>query len=114
MCYVIFQLFSHKNIYDDDDDYDETVRYPSIVANRLHAHTSMERNIPPAWSSPPPTDGVIDPGQQDARLLEAGEDLEEDEKPEMRLRTGIILVIVAAVVCRWLISLTVPSSNRAK
>jgi hypothetical protein len=74
-----------------------------------------ERKIPPASSSPPPTDGVTDPDQRDARSLEAGlEEEEEIEEPEMGLQTVIILLIVVTVVCRWLICLTVPMSNRAK
>jgi hypothetical protein len=48
------------------------------------------------------------PDQRDARSLEAGlEEEEEVEKPEMGLQTAIILLVVVAVVCRWLISLTV-------
>jgi hypothetical protein len=47
------------------------------------------------------------PDQRDAHSLEAGlEEEEEVEKPEMGLQTAIILLVVVAVVCRWLISLT--------
>jgi hypothetical protein len=66
----------------------------------------------PASSSPPPTDGVMDPCQQDACTLEAGlQGEEENEKPEMGLPTAIILLFIATVVCRCLISLTVPRSS---
>jgi hypothetical protein len=108
----VFQLFSHKNLYDDHHaDVQQSVAYPSNVAKRLHI---TERKIPPASSSPPPTDGVMDPDQRDARL-EAG--LEEERKidePAMGMQTTIILLIAVTVVCRWLISLTVPRSNRVK
>jgi hypothetical protein len=57
----------------------------------------------------------MDPDQRDARSLEEGfEEEEEIEEPKMSLKTGIILLIVVTVVCRWLISLTVPRSNHAK
>jgi Ca2+:H+ antiporter len=109
LCYLVFQLFSHKNLYDDQhSDVQQSVAYPSNVAKRLHARTSIKSmKKPPASSSPPPTDGVIDPDQQDARSLEAGLQGEEEiERPEMSLQTTIVLLIAVTVVCRWLISLT--------
>jgi Ca2+:H+ antiporter len=102
LCYLVFQLFSHKNLYDDHhSDVQQSVAYPSNVAKRLHARTSIEieRKIPPASSSPPPTDGVIDPAQRDARTLEACLEEEEVEKPEMGMQTTIILLVVVTVVC---------------
>jgi Ca2+:H+ antiporter len=109
----VFQLFSHKNLYDDHhSDVQQSVAYPSNVAKRLHI---TERKIPPASSSPPPTVGVIDPDQRGARSLEAGlEEEGEIEELKMGLQTTIVLLIVVTVVCRWFISLTVPRSNRAK
>ena len=78
-------------------------------------HISERKKIPPASSSPPPTDGVMDPDRQDARSLEAGlEEEEEIEEPKMGLQTTIVLLIVVTVVRRWLISSTVPRSNRVK
>jgi hypothetical protein len=56
----------------------------------------------------------MDPCQRDTRSLEAGLEEGKIEEPEMGLQTAIILLIVVTVVCRWLISLTVPMSNRAK
>ncbi|KAI0280806.1 Sodium/calcium exchanger protein-domain-containing protein [Russula aff. rugulosa BPL654] len=97
-CYLVFQLFSHKNLY-DESDIQESVLYPSKLAKTLHASTSLGRGMTPAPSSPPPTDGVIDPGQQDARTLEAGSQGEEEiEKPEMSLQTTIILLIIVTVL----------------
>lgn len=110
-CYLVFQLFSHKNLYDDHhSDVQESVAYPSKIAKMLHARTSVERKTPPA-PSPPPTNGEMDHGPQDA---EAGLEEEEEEKPAMGVQTTIILLIVVTVVCRWLTSLAVPRSNRAK
>jgi len=107
LCYLVFQLFSHKNLY-DESDIQKSVAYPSNVAKRLHARTSIEqktppasigRKTPPASSSPPPTDVVIDPAQRDAHTLEAGlEEEEEVEKPEMGMNTTIILLIVVTVL----------------
>ncbi len=96
----MFQLFSHKNLYDDHhSDVQQSVAYPLNVAKRLHI---PERRKPPASSSPPPTDGVMDHAQRDARSLEAGsEEVEEMEAPQMGVQTTVILLIVVTVVCRW-------------
>jgi hypothetical protein len=83
------QLFSHKNLYDDAIQTSASVAYPSNLAKRLHI---SERRIPPASSSPPPTDGVMDPDQRDARSLEEGPEEGEIEEPEMGLQTTIILL----------------------
>jgi Ca2+:H+ antiporter len=113
LCYLVFQLFSHKNLYDDHhSDVQQSTAYPSNVAKRLHIH---ERKMPPAPSPPSPTDGVMDPDHRDARSLEAGlEEEEEMEEPAMSMQTTIVLLIVVTVVCRYLIYLSVPRSNRAK
>jgi hypothetical protein len=54
------------------------------------------------------------PDHRDARSLEAGLEEEEGEKPAMGMQTTIVLLIVVTVVCRYLIYLSVPRSNRAK
>jgi Ca2+/H+ antiporter len=91
LCYLVFQLFSHKNLYQDDASIVQpSVPYPSNVAKmtkRLHL------SGPPASSSPPP-----DPVHGDVGSMEAG--LEEEEKPEMCLQTTITLLIIVTVVCR--------------
>lgn len=57
----------------------------------------------------------MDPDHRDARSLEAGlEEEEEIEEPAMSMQTTIVLLIVVTVVCRYLIYLNVPRSNRAK
>ncbi|KAF8501612.1 calcium/proton exchanger [Russula emetica] len=97
LCYLVFQLFSHKNLYDDHhSDVQQSVAYPSNVAKRLHI---TERRIPPASSSPPPTVGVIDPDQRGARSLEAGlEEEGETEELKMGMQTTIVLLIVVTVL----------------
>jgi Ca2+:H+ antiporter len=99
LCYLVFQLFSHKNLYDDrHTDVQQSVEYPSSITKRFHI---PGRRIPPAPSSPPPADGVMDPAQRDTRSLEAGlEEEDEVEEPQMSLRTTIALLIVVTVVCR--------------
>jgi len=97
LCYIVFQLFSHKNLYDDrHTDVQQSVPYPSDVAKRLHGLNIPERKIlaPPASSWPPPTDGMMDPDQRDARSLEAGLEEGEIEEPKMGLRRAIILLVV--------------------
>ena len=97
LCYLVFQLFSHKNLYDDHgSDVQQSVAYPTNVAKvakRLHISN------PPASRSPPPTDPVTDPAQRDAHSVEAGPE-EEVEKPEMCLQTTIGLLVVVTVVCQ--------------
>jgi hypothetical protein len=74
------------------------------VAKRLHSLNISERKIPLASSWPPPTDGMMDPDQRDARSLKTClEEEGEIEEPKMDLQTAIILLIVVTVVCRWLI-----------
>ena len=111
LCYLVFQLFSHKNLYDFRHADVQSVAYPSIVAKRLHI---SERRIPLASSSHLPTDGVMD-AQLGARSSEAALGKEEEiEEPEMGLQTSIILLIVVTTVCRWFVSLIIPNSNCAK
>ncbi|KAN0126363.1 calcium/proton exchanger [Russula decolorans] len=100
LCYIVFQLFSHKHLYDDSHtDVQQSVLYPSNVAKRLHSLNISERKIPPASGWLPPTDGTMDPDQRDARSLEEGfEEEEEIEEPKMSLKTGIILLIVVTVL----------------
>lgn len=101
LCYLVFQLFSHKNLYDvHHSDVPESVKYPANVvkvAKRLHL-SERKTETPPASSSPLPTD-VTDPDQH-ARL-EAG--LKEEgkgkiEEPEMCLQVTIVLLIAVTVL----------------
>ncbi|KAF8503534.1 calcium/proton exchanger [Russula emetica] len=97
LCYLIFQLFSHKNIYDDSHpDVQQSAAYPFNVAKRLNI---PERKIPPTSSSPPPTVSMMDPDQRGARSLEAGlEEEGEIEELKMGLQTTIVLLIVVTVL----------------
>ena len=100
LCYLVFQLFTHKNLYDDDhSDVQQSVCYPSKIVKRLHIRE------PPASSLPPPTDGAMHPAQWDA-LLEAGWE-EEEEEPKIHRATAIALHVILTVVCRRLSSPTV-------
>jgi Ca2+/H+ antiporter len=99
LCYLWFQLVSHKNLYDDNNsDVRQSVEYPPSISKRYHF---SERKIPPDLSSLRPTDNVLDPAQQDAYSLEAGpgEKDGEAEKPEMGLQTTIALLAVVTLVC---------------
>ena len=110
LCYLVFQLFSHKNLYEDDGkDVQKSVAYPSNVAKMAKRLHMPELPEPPASRSPIPTD-VTDPAQRDARSVEAGSE-EEEEKPEMCLQTTIGLLVTVTVVCQWLISLTALGSD---
>ncbi|KAN0113962.1 calcium/proton exchanger [Russula decolorans] len=96
LCFLVFQLLSHKNLFDNrHTDAQQPIAYPSNLAKRLHI---SEQRIPPASSSPPPTDGVMNPDQRDARSLEEGLEEGEIEEPEMGLQTTIILLFVITVL----------------
>jgi Ca2+:H+ antiporter len=106
LCYLWFQLVSHKNLYDDDNsDVQQSVEYPSSITKRYHI---SERRIPPDLSSLHPANDVLDPAQRDACSLEAGPgEKDEVEEPEMGLQTTIALLAIVTLVCRLFISLPV-------
>jgi len=97
LCYLVFQLFSHKNLYDDNQsDVQQSVVYPANVAKTLHI---SKRWIHPASSPPLPTDVAMDPAQRDARSMEAGPEEDVDaEKPEMGIQTTIALLVIVTVL----------------
>lgn len=105
LCYLTFQLFSHKNLYDDHhEDVQPSVQYHPDVAKRLR----FRRRIHPAPSSPLPSDATVaENTQRDVGSVEAGPIEEDaDEVPQMSIRTTIALLVVVTVVCRWLILFT--------
>ena len=109
LCYLWFQLVSHKNLYDENDsDVNQSIEYPPSIASTKRYHFS-ERKIPPCLSSHPLADDVSDATQRDACSLEAGpgENDEEVEEPEMDLWTTIALLAIVTPVCRLFISLPV-------
>jgi Ca2+:H+ antiporter len=100
LCYLVFQLFSHKDLYaDDHSDVQESVPYNAKLTKRLHI----------AASPPRPSNDAIDPGssQRDLRSVEAGPEEDDAEAPQMGLQTTIALLAVITVVCQWPILLTV-------
>lgn len=101
LCYLWFQLVSHRNLYDDNNsDVQQSAEYPY--------HTSARR-IPLDLSLHRPADDVLDPAQRDACLLETGPGGKdgEVEEPEMGLQTTIALLAIVTLVCRLFISLAV-------
>jgi Ca2+/H+ antiporter len=88
LCYLVFQLFSHKNLYDyDHSDVQQSVQYSY---KRLHFF--RHKMTPADW---------------DVCSLEAGSEKGQEEKPEMGLWMAISLHVILTAVCRQLISLAV-------
>jgi Ca2+:H+ antiporter len=109
LCYLVFQLFSHKNIYDDDHaDVQQSVQYPPRIAKRLHIYGSA-----PSSSSPPPIDGMMVTAQPDVSLETGWDSEEEVEIPQIHLQTAIALHVILTAVCRRLIFLECLWSDRA-
>jgi Ca2+:H+ antiporter len=73
LCYLVFQLFSHKNLYDDDSKALKSVKYTDDLARKLHA----------------------------PRDVEASKD-DEEEKPQMSSKMAIALLVFITVVCQQL------------
>ncbi|KAI0272151.1 hypothetical protein BGY98DRAFT_1090962 [Russula aff. rugulosa BPL654] len=91
LCYLWFQLVSHKNLYGDNNPgVQQSVEYPSSISNRYHV---SERRIPPDLSSLRPADDVLDPTQRGP-----GEKDDEVEEPEMGLRTTIALLAIVTLL----------------
>jgi Ca2+:H+ antiporter len=106
LCYLVFQLFSHKDLYaDDHSDVQESVPYNAKLTKRLHIN--QRRNS--AASPPRPSNDAIDPGssQRDLRSVEAGPEEDDAEAPQMGLQTTVALLAVITVVCQWRTLLTV-------
>jgi Ca2+:H+ antiporter len=113
LCYLTFQLFSHKNIYDDHhEDVQPSVQYHPDVAKRLR----FRRRIHPAPSSPLQPDATVaENARRDVRSVEAGPVEEDaDEVPQMGIRTTIALLVIITVVCPWLVLLTGLRAESAK
>jgi Ca2+:H+ antiporter len=106
LCHLVFQLFSHKNLYTENHyDVQESVAYPPKLAKRPHINCRQN-----SYASPPrPSNDAIDPGssQWDVRWVEAGPEDDDAKEPQMGLQTAIALLAVIAVVCQWPTLLTV-------
>lgn len=100
LCYLVFQLFSHKNLYADDSlDIQKTAAYPADVARLLHIHNDQDCPSLPV--------DVDDPYMEVSTA-------QEIETPAMCLKAAIALLIIVTVVCQWLIILTVSRSEPVK
>ncbi|KAI0303725.1 calcium/proton exchanger [Multifurca ochricompacta] len=97
LCYLVFQLFSHKNLFEDDHpNVQKSVEYTPALARKLHIHNRKTEksdvgiiNSDPA-SSPPPN--------PDAPDVEAISMEDENEKPKMSLSMTMGLLVVVTVV----------------
>ncbi|KAH8994976.1 calcium/proton exchanger [Lactarius akahatsu] len=92
LCYLVFQLFSHKNLYEDDHpNVQKSVKYTPHLAKKLRVtyRKGDEGAISsgPVPSSPPPHDA-------EAGLAEE----EEEEKPQMSSQMAIALLVVVTVI----------------
>ena len=100
ICYLWFQLVSHKNLYDDNIlDAHQSVEYPSSIRSEMWY---LLARITPDLSSLHSADNVSDLTRRDASSLEAGLGGRDDEveKPEMGLHTTIALLAIVTLVCR--------------
>jgi len=68
-CYIVFQLFSHRSLYYDDPYAPKSVRYTGDLARKLHVTRDVEA----------PMEG-------------------EEEKPQMRAKMAIALLVVVTVI----------------
>jgi Ca2+:H+ antiporter len=102
MCYLLFQLFSHKNLYEDNISEamkPKTVQYAPHLARRLHIPTQPG----PASSSPPPGSDPAYSGNYppDVSSVEAGLMMFRlEDEPQMSVPTTIGLLVVITTVCR--------------
>jgi Ca2+:H+ antiporter len=98
LCYLGFQLFSHKNIYDDHHpDVQQSVRYTPGLGKMLHI--DRRKSPLPSLHNQAQLNGAMKT-QRDKRSVEEGP-MEEDgvEVPEMSIRTTISLLLVVTAVC---------------
>jgi Ca2+:H+ antiporter len=108
LCYLVFQLFSHKNLYGDrHTDVQQSIRYDSKVGEKLQRGKGilLHRKSIPAPAPSPPRQSTEVPVAEDTRRdigpVEAGPiEEDEDESPQMDIRTTVVLLIAVTVVCR--------------
>ncbi|KAH9972174.1 hypothetical protein BGW80DRAFT_1316937 [Lactifluus volemus] len=114
-CYLFFQLFSHKNLYEDDSPESmkpETTRYAPNIERRLHITPAKPR---PA-SSPPPQgsdQAHSDNPQPNVDSTEAGLTgvEEDDDEPQMSVPMTIGLLVVITVLVALTAEFLVDSIN---
>ncbi|KAI0300889.1 calcium/proton exchanger [Russula brevipes] len=97
VCYLLFQLVSHKELYEDHhSSVQGTVQYTEATAKRLHIRA---RKPNPASRSPPPTDEAKpDDTERDPRSVEAGPKEDEADVPQMSVKTTLVLLVVITVL----------------
>ncbi|KAH9063878.1 calcium/proton exchanger [Lactarius vividus] len=105
LCYLVFQLFSHKNLYEDDHpNVQKSVKYTPHLAKKLHVtyRKGDEGAISsgPVPSSPPP---------HDVEACSAEE--EEEEKPQMSSQMAIALLVFVTVTVAITAEFLVDSIN---
>lgn len=108
LCYLWFQLVSHKNLYDDNNlDVQQSVEYPPNVTK------GYQRGSPPDLSSLRLAGDMLDPAQRDVCSLEAGprEKDDEVEEPEMGLPTTIALLVIVTLLLAVTTEFLVDSIN---
>jgi len=108
LCYLVFQLFSHKNLYEDrHTDVQQSIKYDPKVGEKLQRGKGIllhrKTGVPnPAPAPSPPRQSADMPDAENTRRdngsVEAGPDEEEEEAPQMDLRTTIVLLIAVTVV----------------
>ncbi|KAI9439942.1 calcium/proton exchanger [Lactarius indigo] len=91
LCYLVFQLFSHKNLYEDDHpNVQKSVKYTAALARKLRVtyRKGDEGAISsgPVPSSPPPND--VEVGSMEE---------EEEEIPKMSSKIAIVLLVLVTV-----------------
>jgi Ca2+:H+ antiporter len=105
VCYLVFQLFSHKNLYEvGHGSVQQSVQYHPDIAKKFpfHRKASAARLQSNPAPSPPPQ-----PNDAEAGPIE-----EEEETPQMDIRTTIALLVVVTVVCRHLTLTNIPRADR--
>jgi Ca2+:H+ antiporter len=103
MCYLFFQLFSHKSLYEDDSPESlkpKTIEYAPDVARRLRI--SPARQGPASGSPPPGSDPThSDSPTPDVNSAEAGSmEVEREDEPQMSVPMTLVLLVVITVVRR--------------
>jgi len=97
LCYLVFQLVSHKSLYDDrHSSIPETVLYTGVMAKRLHTY---DPSAHPASGSPPQGDDATGHRTIDGSLEAGPKEDDDDDVPQMGMTTTIALLIVVTVVC---------------
>ena len=92
LCYLVFQLFSHKQLYEDDSsDIAKSTRYAPSVNIRI-----FSREKAPSDTVVP--NGTTGQDEEQGGTLPEKKEKEEEEQPSMSLPLTIGLLVVVTVV----------------